>query len=250
MGRRPMPPQGGSLRQNAYETLLAAIIFGDLAPGSSIDEKQIADTFDLGIAPVRDALLRLALERMVERHPRIGTLIPALGLRDVQDVFEARILLEGECAALAAERASPAEIGTLRDAFSGFKAIIARRDFRALVQMDQLFHRTLAAATRNHHLERELILLHNNASRFWYFGIQRLNPKALTQDIEAHLVVVDAIAARDAAAAKSRMQDVLEHFPDHMSGLLIAAPAVERKRAKPAVVTRRLTARRRAAVGA
>lgn len=250
MGRRPTPSQTGSLRQNAYETLLAAIIFGDLEPGSSIDEKQIADTFDLGIASVRDALLRLALEKMVERHPRIGTLIPPLGIRDVQDVFEARILLEGECAALAAERASPAEVAELRDAFSGFRAAIAKRDFRALVRMDQVFHRTLAAATRNHHLERELVLLHNNASRFWYFGIQRLNPKALTQDIESHLTVIDAIESRDAGAAKARMQDVLEHFPAHMSGLLIASPTLDRKRAKPDVVTRKLTARRRAAVGA
>jgi GntR family transcriptional regulator, rspAB operon transcriptional repressor len=236
MTRRSTPTHPGSLRQSAYETLLSAIIYGDLAPGSSMDEKQISETFALGIASVRDALLRLALEKMVDRHPRIGTLIPPLGIRDVQDVFEARILLEGECAALAAERASPAEIGVLRDSFSGFKNVIAKRDFRTLVRMDQL--------------ERELILLHNNASRFWYFGIQRLNPKALTQDIEAHVFVANAIASRNAQAAKTCMQDLLEHFPEHMSGLLVAAPMLDRKRAKSAAVTRKLTARRRAAVGA
>ena len=55
---------------------------------------------------MRDALYRLSLEELVERQPRIGTRIPDLGLREMQDVFEARVLIEGDCAALAAERAS------------------------------------------------------------------------------------------------------------------------------------------------
>lgn len=218
----------GSLRQNAYETILQAIIFGDLAPGSSIDDKQVADDFGLGLAVVRDALLRLALENMVERHARIGTRVPDLGLREVQEVFEARVILEGACAALAAERASAAEVDALRASFDGYEEVIERREFRRLVEMDQAFHRTLAEACHNGHMGRSLVLLHNNASRFWYFGLLRLDAATLRADIKAHLEVADAIAAHDAVAAEQAMRGVLGHFPADMRNFLIAPPIFDR----------------------
>ncbi|GGC86901.1 GntR family transcriptional regulator [Chelatococcus reniformis] len=218
----------GSLRQNAYETILQAIIFGDLAPGSSIDDKQVADDFGLGLAVVRDALMRLALENMVERHARIGTRVPDLGLREVQEVFEARVILEGACAALAAERASAVEVEALRASFAGYEEVIERREFRRLVAMDQAFHRTLADACHNGHMGRSLVLLHNNASRFWYFGLLRLDAVTLRADIKAHLVVADAIAAHDAVAAEQAMRGVLGHFPADMRNFLIAPPIFDR----------------------
>jgi DNA-binding GntR family transcriptional regulator len=246
---RPAKLRGsGSLREDAYQKILSAIIFGDIPAGSSLDEKQLSEDFDLGIAVVRDALFRLSLEKMVERHARIGTLIPALGLREVQEVFEARILLEGACAGLAAERASSTEISVLKSAFDGYKSVIAKRDFRDLVRMDQVFHRTIAAASRNSHMEHDLIVLHNNASRFWYFGIQRLQGKALLADIEAHIEVAQAISDRDAELAKRAMQGVLGHFPEHMGHLLLMPQMYEREvESKPNVAPKK--AKRRVSAG-
>ncbi|MEP9380519.1 GntR family transcriptional regulator [Aquabacter sp. CN5-332] len=200
-------------RDDAYEHILSAIIFGDLAPGATVDEKHLAQSFDIGLAGVRDALYRLALEGLVERHARIGTHVPDLGLREMQDVFEARVLLEGGCAAIAAQRATAPEISKLRAAFNGYETVIKEREFRKLVRMDQVFHRTIAAATKNRALERQITILHNNASRFWYFGIPRLRPETLLADIRAHLDVVDAISERDSLGAEKAMRAVLGHFP-------------------------------------
>jgi GntR family transcriptional regulator, rspAB operon transcriptional repressor len=214
--RRLGAGENGSRRESAYETIVSAIIFGDLPPGSATDEKMLARTLGLNLAAVRDALYRLSLEGLVERQPRIGTRIPDLGIRDMQEVFEARVLLEGACAALTAERAAADEIAAMRAAFSGYEQAIERRDFRWLVRMDQTFHRTLAAASRNKLVERQVILLHNNALRFWYFGLPRINPRALRNDIQAHLHVVDAIERRDVAAARRAMGTVLGRFPEHV----------------------------------
>jgi DNA-binding GntR family transcriptional regulator len=209
-----------SRRDSAYEKLLTAVIFGDLPPGAVVDEKQIASHFGLGLASVRDALGRLALEGLVDRQARVATRIPDLTVRELQDVFEARILLEGHCAGLAAQRAGAEEIAALRGAFEGFGQAMAARDFRALVRMDQVFHRTLAAATRNRVLEQQMIGLHNSASRFWYFGIPRLDPAALRADIEAHLSIAELIAARDVAGAERGMRALLGLFPDHATVFL------------------------------
>lgn len=209
----------GLLRESAYETILSAIIFGDIPAGSRIDEKKVAETFGIGIASVRDALFRLSLERMVERHPRVGTSIPALGFREIHEVFEARVIVEGACAGMAADRASPAEVAHLKSAFDGFKSAIAQKDFRKLVRMDQVFHRTLAASSRNAYFEQALVVLHNNASRFWFIGLPRIPSKELIRDIEAHLEVAHAIEAHDAASATRAMREVLGHFPGYMNNL-------------------------------
>lgn len=114
-GRRAQLAEAPTTRRDdAYEHILSAIIFGDLAPGTSVDEKQLAEEFKIGLAGVRDALYRLALEGLVERQARIGTYVPDLGLRELQDVFEARVLLEGGCASIAAQRATADEIARLR----------------------------------------------------------------------------------------------------------------------------------------
>ncbi len=207
---------GTSRRESAYDLILSALIFGDLAPGSAVDEKRIAQQFGVGLAAVRDALYRLSLEELLERQPRIGTRIPDLGLREMQDVFEARVLIEGNCAALSAERASPQELSVMRAAFNGYTDAIHQRDFRRLVRMDQSFHRAMAASCRNKLIEKQVTTLHNNALRFWYFGLPRLGADVLRADIEMHLKVVSALERRDAAAAKAAMTAVLGQFPENV----------------------------------
>jgi DNA-binding GntR family transcriptional regulator len=213
---------GVALRTDAYEQILLAIIFADLEPGSVVDEKELVAHFGLGLAAVRDALNRLAIEGMVARRARIGTVIPDLSLRELQDVFEARVVLEGYCAALSAQRAQPEQIAAMEDAFAGFEDAIRRRDFRALVGMDIKFHRAMAASAMNQHVERQVTLLHNNASRFWYFGLPRLDPAALIADIKSHLDVVTSIKNGDAAAADRAMRNLLGHFPDNVRSFLSA----------------------------
>jgi DNA-binding GntR family transcriptional regulator len=214
----PVPAQ----RTDAYEQLLLAVIFADLEPGSVVDEKELVARFGIGLAAVRDALNRLSIEGMVVRRARIGTVIPELSLRELQDVFEARIVLEGYCAALSAQRAQPELIAAMEGAFVGFEDAIRRRDFRTLVGMDLKFHRAMAASTLNQHVERQVTLLHNHASRFWYFGLPRLDPDALVADIKSHLDVLASIKQRDAVAADRAMRDLLGHFPDNVRYFLSA----------------------------
>lgn len=220
MAARDLSKPAGSQRDSSYEIILSALIFGDLAPGSAVDEKQLARRFSINLAGVRDALHRLSLEGLVERQPRIGTRIPDLGLRELQEVFEARVLIEGDCAALCAVRASPQELAAMCSAFDGYADAIRDRDFRRLVRMDQLFHRTMAAACHNTLIQKQVTVLHNNASRFWYFGLPRLQPAVLRADIDMHLKVVDAMKRRDAASAKVAMSAVLGHFPDNVRDFL------------------------------
>lgn len=212
----------GLLRNDAYEQILMAIILGQLPPGGRVDEKQLMRDFKLGQAAVRDALFRLSLEGLVERQARIGTRIGDLGLRELQDVFEARVLIETYAAKLAAERATPEDLATIRASYDGHEAAIAARDIRALVLMDRAFHRSLAAACKNSQIEQAATRLHNNASRFWCFGIQRTSAERHKANIQLHLKVVDAIESRDMAEIDRVLREAMGYYPD--SRFVLADP--------------------------
>lgn len=228
MPRKSAPAKTkGLLRNDAYEQILMAIILGELEPGSRVDEKQLMRDFRLTLASVRDALFRLSLEGLVERQARIGTKIADLGLRELQDVFEARVLVEGQAARLAAQRATPADLAAIRASYAGYEKAIDARDVRSLVAMDRAFHRALAAACKNAQIEQMAIRLHNNGARFWCFGIQRTTPERHRANIGGHLALVDAIEKRDMDEIERLLRDVLGYYPDNRFTLFDASAGRE-----------------------
>ena len=79
--------------------------------------------------------------------------------------------------------------------------------------MDQVFHRAMAAACGNKLIEKQVILLHNNASRFWFFGLPRFDARALKADLKAHLDVVDAIGDAMPLRPRRRYELCSDTFP-------------------------------------
>jgi DNA-binding GntR family transcriptional regulator len=206
------------MKSRAYEQILLGIISGDLAPGERLDETGLTQRYGVGLAGVRDALGRLALESLVVRRPRSGTTVAPLDLKEVDQVFEARRLIEPHCAALAAEHATAEEICTIRGIFVGAEAAIERNDSLALVAMDQRFHAAIVHASRNPTLARIALQLQHKASRFWIFAMENDTPAARALEIQQHRILADFIAKRDAEAARSHMMTILG------SPTFIAAP--------------------------
>lgn len=201
------------LKAKAYEQILLDVILGALPPGALIDERKLAARYQVGLAGVRDALGRLALEGLVVRRSRIGTMVTPLDLREIEQAFEVRHLLEAPSAGIAARNARPDQVTAILAAFEGAEAAVAEGDFRALLAMDRGFHRGVAFATGNPVLARYLVSLQNIATRFWIHAMERQEPSAQLADIALHRRVGEAIAARDAAAAEAAMARVVGEPP-------------------------------------
>lgn len=225
MPRKQSPAKAGKLlRTDAYERLLMAIIMGEIEAGSRVDEKQLMKQFGLGQAAVRDALFRLDLEGLVERHARIGTRVAELSLRELQDVYEARLLLESYAAALAAVRGTPDDFAAIRNAFADHAEAVERRDIQRMVEIDWAFHRALARASRNQQIETALRRLHNNACRFWCFGLKRASTAEMHQQRQYHLDIVDAMEARDMEGIEMALRRASGYSPDR--NFLVGEPSL------------------------
>ena len=221
-------------KAKVYEQILLDVILGVLAPGSRLEEQELVRRYDAGLAGVREALGRLALEGLVLRRPRTGTTVAPLDLVEVRQVFEARRLIEPQCAALAARNATEEELDVLRSAFDGGEAAARDCDCRALVRMDQNFHAAIARAGRNPTLAQIVIPLQHKAARFWVFSMDDDTEEERLAEIARHRMVVDRIAARDPDGAHAAMLSILGVFSGNVKRQVTAGIGGGREtRARP-----------------
>ncbi len=212
-------------KSKTYEQILFDVILGVLPPGAPVDERKLAARYGVGLAGVRDALGRLALEGLVVRRARLGTIVAPLDIREIEQAFEVRRLLEGRSAALAARNAGPADRAAIVAAFDGAEAAVARGDFRALLAMDLAFHRAVAYATQNPMLARYIVALQNVATRFWIYAMERQTAEEQLADVGKHRALGAAIAAGDPLAAEAAMEAVVGDPPSaYASARPLSAP--------------------------
>jgi len=203
-------------KTRVYRQVLADLICGDFQPGALLEEALLAKRYRAGRAAVRDALFRLSLEGFVNRWPRVGTTVADLQVMELQQVYEARVLIEGHCAALAARHATRDDVAFLRRAYRGVDEVLRKRDFRTLTAMDQAFHQGLAQASQNEYLARIVPLLHNHALRLRHRLLPRASIRTIQTDLSNHEAVIDAIERQDPAAAEQAMRTTLRAFPERL----------------------------------
>lgn len=203
----------GLLKSRLYDRILVDIIIGRLAPGERLDEKQLARRYGGGLAGIREALARLALEGLVLRRARVGTMVAPLDLMAAREAFAARALVEIECAALAARHAGDAEIEAIRRTLEEGEAAIAANDAHALATLDEAFHLAVASASHNRVLARMVMTLHHQTARFWLVTMREPSLEESRRALDQHRALADAIARHDVTGAREAMGAALGDFP-------------------------------------
>ncbi|MBD8480014.1 GntR family transcriptional regulator [Pseudomonas coleopterorum] len=104
-----------TLSENVFRRIQAAIINGEIAPGSKISEPELARTYGISRGPLREAIHRLEGQRLLVRIPHVGARVVSLNHAELIELYEIRESLEGMACRLAAERMSQAQIDELRE---------------------------------------------------------------------------------------------------------------------------------------
>lgn len=201
-------------KTRAYEQILLDIILGELPPNARLEEQVLVRRYGVGLAGVRDALGRLALEGLVIRRARSGTTVSALDLVELGNALEVRGLLEPHCAAQAAANGTEDDIAQIVHAFDGGDAAVRARDSRGLVAMDQRFHASMARASRNPTLARILVPLQHKAARHWVYTMGADTEEERFAEVERHRVLAARIAERDGEGARLAAMRILKIFPE------------------------------------
>ena len=208
------------LKSRLYQRLLVDIIIGALGPGEQLDENALAKRYGGGLAGIREALARLALEGLVVRRARVGTSVAPLDLMGAREAFEARCLIEVHCAGLAATLASAAEIAAIRATLDSGEQAVTDNNVAALAAMDEAFHVAVAAASGNRALAKMVVTLHHQTARYWLYAMRGPTSEESYTALNEHRALAEAIAGRDAARARTEMLKVLGDFPAEMKRTL------------------------------
>ena len=198
----------------AYLAIRGLIVSLELPPGAVIDERQLMQRLGLGRTPVREALRRLAQERLVEVFPRRGMFVTNVDVRDLARISEVRLALELEAARLAAERATEEE----RDALAELGDRIKRG--ADLMGLDEQIHRAVYAASHNDLLEKTLGEYYVLALRIWTIALDRAED--LEEAVEAHRDLIQAIVVANGDRAADIMRAHVEDFEQAMRKVLVS----------------------------
>jgi DNA-binding GntR family transcriptional regulator len=207
-GRTGAPPvrvRRELLADRAYIALRDRIITLRIAPGAPIDEDRLGEELEMGRTPVREAVKRLALEKLVTVFPRRGTFASEINITDLTHISEVRTVLEGHAAYRAAERITDAQRAELIDLLGDLAHSHGSDD--ALMALDARVHRFIYRCAGNPYLEETLGRYLNLSLRIWHLVIDRL-PHMLAR-VHEHDDVLQAIAAGDGARAG---EIVVEHI--------------------------------------
>ncbi|MGD8243571.1 MAG: GntR family transcriptional regulator [Anaerolineae bacterium] len=205
--------------QRAYDLLWEKITTLELSPGAPINEQDLAEEFDMGTVPVREALKWLAHENLVRVTERHGIYVADVNTEDLQQLSEMRLSLEGLSARLATERARPDDLVVL-EALRKEQAALVPDQSRDLFDLDHKFHQAVAAAAHNRYLAQTLDRLFGLSRRLWYLVLPHL--ESLPSSVEMHLDLVQAIADGDAGRAEEIMREHVKEFYDEVRQTLEA----------------------------
>jgi len=202
-----------SLADRAYLAIRDRIVSLELAPGALIDERALVDGLGMSRTPVREALMRLAQERLVEVYPRRGMFVTGVDVRELARLSEVRAVLEPEAARLAAERATDAE----RAGLSALVDEIAAAD--DLMGLDERIHRAVYRAAHNDLLEATLEQYYVLALRIWSIAGERAHE--LEEAVDAHRALLEAVVGGDGERAAETMRAHVENFEQAMHRVLL-----------------------------
>lgn len=176
------------------ERLRAAIVDGELALGQQVSEVQLATRMGVSKTPVREALLRLKADGLVEIHPQRGTFVFRLDGEQVGQLCRYRAAIETAALREAMVQAPDALVQALAGIVSSMRAAERAKDQKALALLDMDFHQQFFAHCANPYLSAGYDVI-----RWQLVAMRHRAP--ITNAVSSHRVLVEAIGERDVEGA-------------------------------------------------
>ncbi len=205
----------------AYEILRRELVSCRILPGTRFTEAELMERLELGKASCRIALQRLSQEGFVTSMPRHGYRVVPITVKDVEEVFALRLVLEPEAARLAAGKVRRAHLERLEHACRVKLPAEMGNQIDFFLEANRSFHMAIAEATKNQRLCRMLSGLLDEMTRLVAlgFGVQRVRPN-IDND---HMLLIEYLAAGDAEASADVARRHVATFRDMVMEKVVAS---------------------------
>lgn len=211
------------------EKIEEQIATGALPPGSALDEATLVEQHGVSRTPVREALIQLATEGLIEIRPRRGAVVTSIGPTRLSEMFEVMAELESMCGRLAARRMTDVERKALLTAHQACEDAQLRNDSDAYFYCNEQFHSAIYAGSHNTFLIEQAHALQRRLRPYRRLQLRVRN--RLSASFSEHQSVVQAITSGDpegaAQALRSHVVVQGERFADLLASLHALSPQPE-----------------------
>jgi DNA-binding GntR family transcriptional regulator len=200
------------VRIDVYERIRGEILACTLRPGTQLQEKELAEKYGVSKSPVRDALLRLQEQHLIEVLPRKGYRVTPISMTAIREMYEMRSLLECACVRRLIDHAGDAELAALE----AVAAAPQDAGVAAWILYNRNFHLALARACGNSRLTHATGELIEQFDRLITMNMNNVLREAgnLQQFVDEHTAIVAAIRRRDKRAAIALTREHVECSQD------------------------------------
>jgi DNA-binding GntR family transcriptional regulator len=218
--RQPIRPQ-------VYAALRDAIVHVSLRPGLLLSENDLAQQLGVSRTPVREALIQLSEEGLIEIFPQIGSCVSKLKITEIMEALFLRETLECAAARLAAKNMTPADIAKLQSIADAHKRALEANDRDAMLSLDEEFHRLIIERSGFPRVWRLVRSTRNHLFRLRYLAIPQHGTS--TESVRYHREIVDGLASGNPDLAERSMrahqewnfaytQDLMRTLPEYFEG--------------------------------
>jgi DNA-binding GntR family transcriptional regulator len=210
-----------SLHEQAATRLRQMLVEGAIAPGAKLNERELCELLQVSRTPLREAIKMLASEGLVELLPHRGAIAVALDEQAVRDTFEVMGGLEALSGELAAERITDEELAEIRATHYEMLAAYTRRDLSNYYRLNAQIHRAINAAAKNPVLSATYDRINARLQALRFRSNQ--DGAKWKNAMREHEQMMEALAARDAAAMRKVLASHLQNKLDVVLELLHAS---------------------------
>jgi DNA-binding GntR family transcriptional regulator len=184
-----------SLAGGAYLRLRQEILTCSLSPGQVVSERELARRYDMSKTPIREALSQVCHDRLMHRLPGRGYMVAPITIKDIQDLFDLRLILELTVAERAAQHSSPEQIAVLKELSVVSYSLDDPESHINFLETNRAFHLALAETAQNRRLQDMLEGLLIEMDRLFHLGL-RLRDSS-QEMVNEHKEVVAALENGD-----------------------------------------------------
>ena len=196
-----------NLTDRVYDAIKQRILSSQFEVGSKLRDETLAQQLGVSRTPVREAILRLSREGLVEVIPRSGTRVRTFTEQDIEEIFELRIALETLAIRKAATRLARAQVRRLRDMHEQAEAALKKGDTTLALVFDSEMHRTILEASGNQRLQKMMSTITDFVVLFRNIGAHTPFHRGFTY---RHRDIVRALDRRDPDIAARVLAEHIE----------------------------------------
>jgi DNA-binding GntR family transcriptional regulator len=210
------------IRTSVYERIRSEILSCALKPGSLLQERDLAERYAVSKSPIRDALLRLETQNLIEVMPRKGYRVRPISVADARELYEMRLMLERACVTRLVETAGDAQM----DVLASFREGPDEDDLPRWIAYNRDFHLAIAEGCGNARLANATREVLEQFDRLTLISVTANENGGLARYVEEHTAIIDAVQRRDKRAAASLVKDHVENSRKRLLDRIASLPIV------------------------